>query len=87
VPAAADDARQSKPALPVDRTRCISLIAADGLTANRRAASRIELPPSTAATIRRRRSNDIGAGMAAIPLVSTIIAGSQAPIPRNRNML
>jgi hypothetical protein len=50
-------------ALPVVRTRCISLIAADGLTANRRAAARIELPSSTAPTIRRRRSNDIGAGI------------------------
>jgi hypothetical protein len=39
------------------------LIAADGLTAKRRAASLIELPCSTAATIRSRRSNDIGAGM------------------------
>ena len=36
------------PALPVARTRCISLIAADALTAKRRAAARIELPPSTA---------------------------------------
>jgi hypothetical protein len=45
------------------RSRCISLIAADGLTAKRRAASRIELPCSTARTIRSRRSNDIGAGM------------------------
>jgi hypothetical protein len=35
-------------------TRCISLIAADGLTANRRAASRIELPRSTARTILSR---------------------------------
>ncbi|HEX3208473.1 MAG TPA: hypothetical protein VHQ91_03770, partial [Geminicoccaceae bacterium] len=50
-------------ALPVVRTRCMSLIAADGLTANRRAASRIELPCSTARTIRSRRSMEIGAGM------------------------
>ena len=50
-------------ALPVVRTRCISLIAADGLTAKRRAAWRIELPRSTARTIRSRRSKDIGAGM------------------------
>jgi hypothetical protein len=63
------------------------LIAADGLTANRRAASRIELPSVTARTIRSRRSNDIGAGMTHIPLVSTIIVESQALIPRNRNML
>jgi hypothetical protein len=47
----------------VARTRCISLIAADGLTAKRRAASRIELPRSTARTIRSRRSMEIGAGM------------------------
>ena len=50
--------------LPVARTRCISLIAADGLTANRRAAARIELPSATASTIRRRKSIDSGAGMA-----------------------
>ena len=74
-------------ALPVVRTRCISLIAADGLTAKRRAASRIEPPRSTARTIRSRRSNDIGAGMTHIPLVSTTMVESQAPIPRNRNML
>ena len=55
------------------RTRCISLIAADGLTANRRAAARIELPLSTAPTILCLRSNDIGAGMPAIPAVSTSI--------------
>jgi hypothetical protein len=56
-------------ALPVVRTRCISLIAADGLTAKRRTASRIEPPCSTARTIRRRKSRDIGAGMTHIPLV------------------
>jgi hypothetical protein len=49
--------------LPVARTRCISLIAADGLTANRRAAWRIELPPATARTILCLRSKDIGGGM------------------------
>ena len=38
-------------ALPVVRTRCISSIAADGLTAKRWAASRIELPRSIARTI------------------------------------
>jgi hypothetical protein len=37
-------------------TRCISLIAADGLTAKRWAAARIELPRSTARTMRSRRS-------------------------------
>src|SRR3954467_5483704 len=33
--------------LPVWRTRCISLMAAEALTAKRRAACRIALPPST----------------------------------------
>jgi hypothetical protein len=42
------------------------LIAADGLTAKHRAAARIELPCSTARTILCLRSNDIGAGIAAI---------------------
>jgi hypothetical protein len=42
----------------------MSLIAAEGLTAHRRAAARIELPRSTARTMRRRRSMEMGAGMA-----------------------
>jgi hypothetical protein len=72
--------------LPVARTRCISLIAADGLTANRRAAWRIELPPSTTATIRaqvhghRCWHGDFSA-------VSAKIVESQAPIPRNRSFI
>ena len=45
------------------RTRCISLIAADGLIPKRRAAPRIELPCSTTRMIRKRRSKEIGAGM------------------------
>jgi hypothetical protein len=45
------------------RSRAINLIAADGLTAKRAAAARIELPPSTARTMRSRKSRDIGAGM------------------------
>jgi len=49
--------------LPVRRTRCMSLMAADALTAKRRAACRIELPLSTARTIRLRRSWDKGAVM------------------------
>src|SRR5215213_597205 len=49
--------------LPVRRTRCISLTAAEALTAKRRAACRIVLPPSTARTIRSRRSWDKGAVM------------------------
>jgi hypothetical protein len=39
------------------------MIAADGLTAKRRAAPRIELPLSTARTIRSRRSRDVDAGI------------------------
>jgi hypothetical protein len=39
------------------------LIAADGLTAKRRAAARIEPPRSTARTIPNRRSIEIGAGL------------------------
>jgi hypothetical protein len=57
----------------VARTRCISLIAADGLTAKRRAAARIELPRSTARTICSLRSMDIGAGMTTSRLVSTVV--------------
>ena len=51
--------------LPLSRTRRISFTAADGLTSNRKAAWRIELPFSTARTIRSRRSSDKGAGMEA----------------------
>src|SRR3954462_11776905 len=49
--------------LPVGRTRCTSLIAADALTANRSAAARAELPASTACAICSRKSCDIGAVM------------------------
>jgi hypothetical protein len=45
----------------------MSLIAVDGLTAKRRAAPRIELPRSTARTMRRRSSMEIGAGMTTSP--------------------
>ncbi len=54
---------RSGSALPVSRTRRISFTAADGLTANRAAAWRTELPPPTAATIRPRRSPDNAAVM------------------------
>ena len=64
-------------ALPVARTRCISLIAADGLTAKRWAAARIELPRSTARAILRRRSMEIGVGMATSRLVLTVIVELQ----------
>src|SRR3954470_20664989 len=49
--------------LPVWRTRCISLMAAEALTAKRRAACRMVLPSSTTRTIRSRRSWDKGAVM------------------------
>src|SRR3954452_9777171 len=49
--------------LPVWRTRCISLMAAEALTAKRRAACRIVLPSSTVRTIRSWRSWDKGAVM------------------------
>jgi hypothetical protein len=71
----------------VARTRCISLIAAEGLMAKRRAAARIELPRSTAHTLLSRRSIEIGAGTIRLPLVSTVILESQVSIPSNRNML
>ncbi len=48
---------------PLRRTRCISLMAAEALTAKRRAACRNVLPPSTARTLRSRRSWDKGAVM------------------------
>lgn len=47
--------------LPVARTRCIRLTAADGLTAARRAVRRIERPSDVACTIRPRRSRERGA--------------------------
>src|SRR5262249_32622097 len=49
--------------LPVRSQRCTSLIVQLTLTANCSAASRRELPPSTASTIRSRRSNDSGRGI------------------------
>ena len=73
--------------LPVARTRCMSLIAVDGLTAKRRAVARIELPRSTARTMRRRRSIGDRCRHDDIPVASTVIVESQVPIPRNRNML
>ena len=58
--------------LPVWRTRSISLMAAEALTAKRRPACRIVLPSSTACTIRSRRSWDNGA----------VITNSTALAPR-----
>src|SRR5213079_970875 len=51
----------------VARNRAINLIAEDGLTENRAAAPRIELPSLIAATMRSRRSPDSGAGMTSPP--------------------
>ena len=53
--------------LPVARNRAINLIAEDGLTENRAAAPRIELPFLIAATMRSRKSCDSGAGMTSPP--------------------
>ncbi len=53
---------------PVSRARRTIFTAADGLTSKRRAASRAELPASTARTRRRRRSWDRGAVITASPL-------------------
>ena len=53
---------------PVSRARRMIFTAADGLTSKRRAASRAELPASTALTKRRRRSWDRGAVITASPL-------------------
>jgi hypothetical protein len=47
--------------LPVARTRRSNVIAAEGLTANRRAAARAELPAATARTKRSRKSAESGA--------------------------
>ena len=66
-------------ALPVSRTRRISLIAAEALTSKRRAASRIELPPSTARTIRSRKSIDIGAGIPNPPATQPIVSNHRYP--------
>src|SRR3954469_11047276 len=70
--------------LPVRRTRCISLMAADALTAKRRAACRIELPPSTARTIRLRRSWDKGAVMMNSTAFTPRVHASDLFIPKNR---
>jgi hypothetical protein len=75
---------QAGAALPVVCTRCMSLIAAEGLTAKRRAAARIDLPRSTVRTI--RKSEAIGAGMATFRLVSTDIVESRVSILRSRNV-
>jgi hypothetical protein len=74
-------------AVPLSRTRRISFTAADGLTSKRNAARRIELPASTARTIRSRKSCDRGAGMARLTAEPHASPESDFPIPRNRNPL
>jgi hypothetical protein len=69
--------------LPVRRTRCISLTAADGLTSNRKTACRIDAPPSTARTIRSRRSRDNGAVMVSSNALTPSTLESDLPIPFN----
>ncbi len=68
--------RAAAPAHPL-----ISLMAAEALTAKRRAACRNVLPPSTARTLRSRRSWDKGA----VRINSTVLAPgtleSDHPIP------
>jgi hypothetical protein len=51
---AAPAAGRSASVIFARHARCSSLIGADGLTVTRRAAALIELPRSTARTIRRR---------------------------------
>ena len=62
--------------LPVARTRRISVIAAEGLPANRRAAARAELPASTARTKRSRKSADKGAVILASSLLLKLLSGA-----------
>jgi len=73
--------------LPVARTRAINLIADEALTANRAAAPRIELPPSTASTIRSRKSRDSGAGMTSPQPIRTTPQESAFSIQRNLKLL
>jgi hypothetical protein len=63
------------------------LTAADGLTSKRNAAWRIVLPFSTTRTIRSRRSDDNGTGMARLAAEPHPTPESDLPIPRNRNPL
>jgi hypothetical protein len=58
----------------------------DGLRANRRAASRLALPRSTAPPILCRRSMDIGAGKMA-SRSSRPMSSDRPPIPGSRNVL
>jgi hypothetical protein len=62
--------------LPVTRTRRSSVIAAEGLTSNRRAAARAELPASTARTKRSRKSADKGAVIPASSLLLKLLSSA-----------
>ena len=80
-PCSASAARSSASVIPglaavSCRSRRISVIAAEGLTSNRRAAARAELPASTARTKRSRKAADSGA------VITTLLASPQAPIWR-----
>jgi hypothetical protein len=70
---------------PLSRTRRISLITAEGLTANRAAACRAELPSVTARTSRSRKSPDKGAVITASP--SNNALEPKPLIPCNPKML
>ncbi len=73
--------------LPLSRTRRSNLTAADGLTSKREAAWRIDDPPSTARTIRSRRSREKGAGMGRLAAEFDATPESAPAIPRKRNPL
>jgi len=62
-------------------------MAEDGLTENRAAAPRIELPSLIAATMRSRISPDSGAGMTSPQLIRTDSLESAFLIQRNTNPL
>jgi hypothetical protein len=73
--------------LPVSRTLRISLMTADGLTSNRSAAWRLELPASTARTIRWRKSWDRGAVIVGSIAPTPVTLESDHPIPCNPETL
>src|SRR5215212_2977336 len=73
--------------LPVWCTRCINLMAAEALTAKRRAACRIVLPPSTARTSRSRRSWDKGAVIMSLTAHAPSSLESEHLTPCNSKLL
>jgi hypothetical protein len=60
---------------------------AEGLTAEGAAACRIELPCSTACTIRSRRSRDRGTVVVSSNPLTPSILEADRPIPRNTELL